>query len=758
MKAPYDIRMKQLILFLFMLLLVHPAYSYQIPGEFLESLRDPTGEYLFFDESFDRQPSVALVLSGGGAHGFAHVGVIRVLEEAGIPVDLVIGTSMGGLVGSLYAVGYSPSDMEQISELTDWRQLFSSPEKTVPYMVAPILDSRYNILSFYFDSQGIDRPLGLLPDQRVVNQMSRLTYKMSHVRDFDEFPIPLRIVGTDLLTGEAVAIRKGPLHAAMRGTMAIPGLFSPHYVDGRYIIDGGTVDNMPAVLARLMGADVVIAVNTLSGRRGSIEDFRSSLAVVSQAGQITISNSLINEADLSDLYIEIIFPDAAVMEFWNYKDFISVGEREARKQQHEIELLAERIGEQRDLDYRDPDREGSYQKLSTPKITGIEIDPAVKQNEFPLELFSGAEDKELDTDMVERTANRLIISDQYDSIGYALRRENDQQYLSLYPVSYIRGKHYFGATFFFDGTYAYKAENPWILIPGFSLDLVFSDLLGRGSYLAARIEIDENLHTELKATIPLTSLLYVEPFLSVGETGYLSQQEEFQAFYLKTGMETGFNLSTYSRLGLSMFFSGVWCNAAGSGTGGEDLQFFLSPRMEIRNYEPSRFPPGGMLWETRMDIPVIQNGHWYHRLETDLKQYIPVSRHGVFGWELALGSSKHEGPGHFDDLPARRTDLGGWDGIPGYPPNKLTYSDAVLGGLTVFNQFPSLTGILDMEVYAVSRFSAGLGWDDAFNTWDEWNLYSGASLGVGIDSILGELVFGVGISLQGDTAFYLMLN
>ena len=332
-----------------MMLMLAPAYADRLSLDVL-----PMGEHN------EPSPKVALVLSGGGAKGFAHVGVIRVLEEAGIPIDLVIGASMGGIVAALYAAGYSPGDMEQMSELTDWRALFSSPASISPYMTAPVLQTHHNILSVSFDKHGVGRSLGLVPDHRIVSQVSRITYKTSHIRDYDQLHIPLRIAAADIFTGELVMLNHVPLHAAMRATMAIPGIFSPHYVDGRYLVDGGVVNNLPVSAARDLGADVVISVNVMGDIKSEKGELTSPLSVVTQAGQLMILNPMRSEIEQSDLHIAVSFLEYSAMEFWRYRDFFTKGEQAARDAWEDITALAESVAVHRELKPQDPDRQGAY--------------------------------------------------------------------------------------------------------------------------------------------------------------------------------------------------------------------------------------------------------------------------------------------------------------------------------------------------------------------------------------------------------------
>ena len=268
------------------------------------------------------RPTVALVLSGGGAKGAAHVGVIRRIEELGIPVDRVLGTSMGGLVGALYSLGYTPDQLDEIVSNVDWEWAFSDKlsrefisyedmkyrEKymlSIPffyekdYFEAKMQhDMRYGVMRKLHDDFhiGADSPtgmallkrnlLGSLPSgyiygQNVNNLISSLTVGYQDSLDFKDFPKPFVCIAADMVSGKAKIWHSGKINQAMRSTMSIPGLFAPVKVDGMVLVDGGLRDNYPTSLAKEMGADIIIGVDLSQGRR-AYTDVNNIADIISQ--------------------------------------------------------------------------------------------------------------------------------------------------------------------------------------------------------------------------------------------------------------------------------------------------------------------------------------------------------------------------------------------------------------------------------------------------------------------------------------------
>ena len=244
------------------------------------------------------RPTVALVLSGGGAKGAAHIGVIDYIEKLGIPVDMVLGTSMGGLIGSLYSLGYSPAQMDSLISNIDWNWALTDrvPREYISYSGMKYKEKFLLSVPFFYEKDyfnelrrheqlyiGADRSdhgedlikknlIGSLPSafiygQNVSNLISSLTVGYQDSLDFKEFPIPFVCIATDLVSGKAKIWHSGNINTAMRSTMSIPGVFAPVRTDGMVLVDGGIRDNYPTALAREMGADIIIGVDLADSRK-----------------------------------------------------------------------------------------------------------------------------------------------------------------------------------------------------------------------------------------------------------------------------------------------------------------------------------------------------------------------------------------------------------------------------------------------------------------------------------------------------------
>lgn len=233
-------------------------------------------------ENSDR-PKVALVLSGGGAKGFAHIGVLKVLEEEGIPIDIIVGTSMGSLVGGIYSIGYSSAELDSMVKHMDWNYALSDEIPRV-YLSRndQLLKQRYIFSLPITDDKKLSLPQGVIKGQNILNFFCGIAGNVPSDADFSKFPIDYACVATDLQTGEEVILNKGFLPTALFSSMAIPLAFQPANRDGRQLVDGGLVDNFPTDVAKKMGADIIIGVDI----RRDFREKRNLKSINSVLGQL----------------------------------------------------------------------------------------------------------------------------------------------------------------------------------------------------------------------------------------------------------------------------------------------------------------------------------------------------------------------------------------------------------------------------------------------------------------------------------------
>jgi len=280
-------------------------------------------------------PRIAVALSGGGARGIAHVGVLKVLDEMRIPISCITGTSMGSIVAGAYAVGTSPADIEKMVLATNWDDIFRDKPPRAEIATRRKQDDYKTLFApeFGVKDGGLALPKGIIAGVSIEAFLRVVAEPAAGIQDFDKLPVPYRAVATDIETGEAVVLSHGNVAEAMRASMSVPGAISPVSMDGRLLVDGMIANNLPIDQARKLCGDVVIAVNigTPPLKR---DEINSVLAVVSQMmaflGKQTVDEQ-IKSLGPNDVLIVPDLGDISVAKYDRAKDAIRIGEEATRK-------------------------------------------------------------------------------------------------------------------------------------------------------------------------------------------------------------------------------------------------------------------------------------------------------------------------------------------------------------------------------------------------------------------------------------------
>ncbi len=276
------------------------------------------------------KPKIGLALSGGGARGLAHIGVIKVIDELQLNIDYISGTSIGALIGGLYSIGYSGQQIESLFKETDITQLFDDTIHRKDYYIGEKRWKRYYNFSFYLDEHYKPTlPQGLIFGNNYINYLFDITYQYNHIKDFNNLPIPFTCTATDLLNGEMIVYRSGSIHEAIRSSTSVPSVFQPFLLHNRLTIDGGLTMNFPTTIVKDMGADIVIGVNVASDLRTSSR-LTNPLTILDQALNIS-NNHQLNLAKLNcDILIEPDISDIYSTDFMHLSILIEAGETAAR--------------------------------------------------------------------------------------------------------------------------------------------------------------------------------------------------------------------------------------------------------------------------------------------------------------------------------------------------------------------------------------------------------------------------------------------
>ena len=278
-----------------------------------------------FSQEIARRPKIGLVLSGGGAKGFAHIGVLKVLEKAGIKIDYIGGTSMGAVVGGLYAVGYNSTQIDSIFRATNFDELI---QDYIPRTSKNFYEKRNDELyaiSLPFKKMKVGIPIALSKGLYNYNLLNRLTKKAQNVWDFNKLPIPFLCIATDIETGKEVLLNKGYLPQAMLASSAFPTLFSPVEIDGKLLVDGGVSNNYPVEEVRKMGADIIIGVDVQDDLKDR-NSLKEATKILVQITNLQMIEKMSGKIKLTDIYIKPDIEKYGVISFDQGTEIIQKGE------------------------------------------------------------------------------------------------------------------------------------------------------------------------------------------------------------------------------------------------------------------------------------------------------------------------------------------------------------------------------------------------------------------------------------------------
>jgi len=285
-----------------------------------------------------KRPKIGYAFGGGGAKGLAEIGVLKVLEEAGIRPDYITGTSIGSIVGGLYAIGYSVEDLEKLANEVDWNYYFNDELNRTDLPIGERLISDRYQLKLNIEDKSIKLPGGFVQGQKVGLLLSQLTLPVHGVNDFDDFDIPFRAVAADFETGGPVVLGSGSLAKSIRASMSIPSVFEPIEIDGKLLVDGGIVRNLPVEEVIEMGADIVIAIDVTSPLYKK-DELSSFVTVLEQSGSYGLASSVEVSKELADVFIHPEIDEFGALDFENNDTLITLGEKAAREKLPEILAL-----------------------------------------------------------------------------------------------------------------------------------------------------------------------------------------------------------------------------------------------------------------------------------------------------------------------------------------------------------------------------------------------------------------------------------
>jgi NTE family protein len=703
-----------------------------------------------------KRPKIALVLSGGGARGFAHVGVLRALKEMRIPIDMVVGTSMGAVVGGAYAAGRSVDDLDDMIRTTSWDSVVADrpARDALDYRRREedlLLPSRIELA---VTQNGFTLPPAAAGNAALEQALTRLLPKGMKLEKIDHLPLPFRSVASDLVTGEMVELIDTPLFITLRASLAVPGMFAPVYINNRLVVDGGLVRNLPIDMARKMGADIIIAVN-VGTPLATEKELGSAISVAQQMLQILTEQNVqrsLKELKEGDILISPNLTGIDFLDFDQHHNAMLAGDIATRQMANQLKKLIISENEYALYDQMrsnlTPPPERSL-LLTEIEIRGnTNINPAILVAQSGLnigekvseeqvrdvtgKLYGRGDLEHVETIIEDQDDNRKVIIKTTEAIwgrnrlrlGLELSsnfKDANQFTLGVMHVAAslndwggeLRTIAKIGSTRDF-GMQLFQplgAANPWFIAPDYQYDASSYELFSEGRKLARIGYKSTGLNVAFGRQISNWGKIQIGTRRHLLERNpEIPETQDLKSRYYETNQYAGFNIDTLDSLAFPT--RGTLLN----------INWERSTSQEIR--QKATFS------STILGMKAFRSDEWAGHLYGE--------------WSRSQG----------DLAPLS---LGGFLRLSGSPPDSLSNKTVALGRIVIAKRIASMPAALGGAIRL--GFSAEMGGGFAENESVKFSkIKKSASAFIAFDTRFGPLYFGSGATKGIGSSFYLFLG
>nr|WP_272924478.1 MULTISPECIES: patatin-like phospholipase family protein [unclassified Vibrio] len=728
------------------------------------------------------RPIIALVLAGGGAKGAAHMGVLKALEEMKIPVDIVLGTSMGAYVAGLYATGMDAEEIESVIYSVNWQSGYRDRVSRSQRRVRDKeYEDRYQLttdLGFGWD--GIRAPRGVVQGQSMLRILRETSGNLAKLDSFDDLVIPYRAVATDIIEMQPVVLDKGYLVDAMMASMSVPGALPPYDIDGRWLVDGGVTNNMPVDIAKQMGADVVIAVDISSDYKQQ-DSFSSFLSAANQLSNYLVRRT--TERQVSHLSEQDILlrPNVGLMEttdFYKMPDAFIEGYQTALEHQPQLQVLA--LSSAQYQNYIDGKAERRRQLQYGDMLTVDDI--AIRNHSHYSDLLlknrlNLARNTTLSTEEIEASVDRLYALDRFKLVRYQYEQVEQENHLLIDVYEKGWGPNYLNFRFFLEDDFSTTSQY------SLGASLNFTDLGSHGAELALNMDLGTDKQLEAELYSPL-----------------FSSQKTFASFtarYRDDNRQIPFD-DLFENTGLSAtrnYIPITYRTLTGEAALGYQQTLWRQLRVGARyvdgQVQPSTVPDYGNGTFTRQGVfinyridsldnfSLPREGNYIdleyfisHDDVNDLVEQANSSSDTVYDISAKLMSAKSVGRHtlvanlEYGEVrsknsitPVEPKTIGGFLNLSGIPRKSLLGQNKIFTSLVYrYRWFDNDFGLFNAPFYLGASIEYGGVWSDPDLKIDTAPKYVAGSIFAGIDSPIGPVMFGYGRTEQNYDSFYLIIG
>ncbi len=704
-----------------------------------------------------QRPRVGLVLGGGGARGGAHIGVLKELERMRIPVDAIAGTSMGAIVGGLYATGMSAAELESLIGSLDWAGALTDKPDRADLSFRRKQDDAQVPVDFELGLRGASLvlPKGVVQGQKLDLLLRELTLGVSHVHDFDELPIPFRAIASDIEKGEIYVMERGDLARAIRASMSVPAVFTPVRIDGRLLVDGGLVGNLPVDVMQAMGVDIVIAVD-VEFPLYRPEELESALTISEQMLTILIRKETLRQIDRLGEDDVLIRPELGIYasaDFAHVLDTIEPGQAAAREKASRLERIALNEAEwQAHMAARGRPSEPSSHLAFVRVVHDGKLSSRVLESKLDVRAGDPIEHA-----VLARNADYLYGLQLYEQVSYRLVEENGRT-----GVEYRARAKSWGPNFLQFGV---SLEDDFEGSTGFNLAARLTragiNRLGAEWRNDIQLGTDPRLFSEFYQPLSFDSRFFVAPRIDLKQTNLnafavddtiaryrLSEAEAGVDFGRELGRVGEFRLGVFRGLGNARVRVGdpSLPNLDFTTGGG-----FVRWRIDTR--DNARFPGRGLYGDVRWTLSRPDFGA-DSKADTIAGEVTQTWSRGKTSLQLGLNyATTLESDSAVQDY----FPLGGFLRLSGLERGEISGPHAALGRLVLYRRVGEPAGLLDTPLYLGLSAEAGNVWQNR-SEMDLDSLRWNGSVFAGFDTFIGPVYIAAGLAESGQSNFYLFIG
>jgi NTE family protein len=711
---------------------------------------------LSFAEETTR-PKIGLVLGGGGAKGAAHIGVLKVLEEQKIPVDYIAGTSMGAIVAALYASGLTAGELEKVITSIDWKDVFSGDpdRRDIDYRRKQEDFDHLTRLSVGIKDGKVVTPKGLIKDQKVNVLFETLMLHTSDIDDFDKLPIPYRAVAADLETGEMVVLKGGRLADAARASMSVPGAFPPIELNGRLLIDGGIVRNVPIDIVREMGADIIICVD-VDKPMATRKELGGSFSILNQMIDIMMKKNVRDQVKTlgpQDVYMNPELGELGSGDFDKAAEISRCGEKAAREKIDSLKRYSVSENEYAAFDAKHHREQVTKVKVATVKIE-VEGESKISPDYVASRLSVKPGDT-VDVEKMKEQAGIVYGTGDFERVDMQVKRQQDGYDLVVKAREKAWGPNYlrFGIALESD----FKGSSSYNILADYTRRWINS--LGAEWKTQVSLGSPSGIYTEFYQPLSVKRLFFISPHAEWRQNpvdvydGH-KRVAEYRIMSYEGGIDFGIQPWKYGEARVGLQFGKFRADSISG-----DVDF---PRNEatrgaivvqgrLDQLDNVNFPNNGYLAQFRCisSLKSLGSDDEYNRLQGSIMGAFTFWKQTVLA---ALAAGTYIG----NDLPFYDTiTLGGIFNLSGLSSGQLRGQAMALGKLITYHKVgSSFIG----DLYLGGTIESGNVWTEDEKKFDLNNLRLAGSVFVGYDTIFGPLYLAVGHTDGGYNAGYLYLG